>query len=204
MAEKDWKKYNRNLVKRGEIWVSRDVLQKIKEKDEEENKRGRPYKYKSIFIKFILILRYMFNLPYRQTEGFIRGIFKWFNIDIPNFRTICYRNKKMEIEYEMSGEIRDNAVIVIDSTGMKVTNRGDWKGWIKVHVAYDIESKQIVDFEVTDERGQDCKEGLKIIERLVERYNRANKRIKKVIGDAGYDTHEIFNYLSERGICEVK
>ena len=155
-----------------EIWVSRDVLQKIKEKDEEENKRGRPYKYKSIFIKFILILRYMFNLPYRQTEGFIRGIFKWFNIDIPNFRTICYRNKKMEI-------------VVIDSTGMKVTNRGDWKGWIKVHVAYDIESKQIVDFEVTDERGQDCKEGLKIIERLVERYNRANKRIKKVIGDAG-------------------
>ena len=32
---------------------------------------------------------------------------------------------------------------------------------------------------------QDCKEGLKIIERLVERYERANKRIKKVIGDAG-------------------
>ena len=61
MAENNWGKYNKNLVKRGEIWVSRDVLQKIKEKDEEENKRGRPYKYKSIFIKFILILRYMFN-----------------------------------------------------------------------------------------------------------------------------------------------
>ena len=47
---------------------------------------------------------------------------------------------------------------------MKITNRGDWmrsrrrvsnrKGWIRVHVAYDIESKQVVDFEVTDESGQ--------------------------------------------------
>ena len=64
----------------------------------------------------------------------------------------------------MNVELRDNAVIVIDSTGMKITNRGDWMrsrrrvsnrwGWIKVHVAYDIESKQIVDFEVTDESGQ--------------------------------------------------
>ena len=34
----------------------------------------------------------------------------------------------------------------------RVSNR---KGWIKVHVAYDIESKQIVDFEVTDESVQD-------------------------------------------------
>jgi len=122
-------------------------------------------------------------------------------------------NKKMEIDYEMNVELRDNAVIVIDSTGMKITNRGDWmrskrsvsnrKGWIKVHVAYDIESKQVVDFEVTDESGQDCKERLKIIERLGERYNRANKKIKKVIGDAEYDTYEIFNYLSELGISAV-
>ena len=51
--------------------------------------------------------------------------------------------------------------------------------------------------------GQDCKEGLKIIERLGERYNRASKKIKKVIEDAGYDTYEIFNYLSERGISAV-
>ena len=35
-----------------------------------------------------------------------------------------------------------------------------------------IESKLIVDFEVTDESGQECKEGLKIIERLGESYSR--------------------------------
>ena len=48
MIERNWKKYNENLVKRGEIWISKEILQKIKEKNEEENKRGRPYKYKSI------------------------------------------------------------------------------------------------------------------------------------------------------------
>ena len=34
----------------------------------------------------------------------------------------------MEIDYEMKVELRDNAVIVIDSTGMKITNRGAYKG----------------------------------------------------------------------------
>ena len=37
MIERNWKKYNENLVKRGEIWISKEILQK------EENKRGRPY-----------------------------------------------------------------------------------------------------------------------------------------------------------------
>ena len=66
MIERNWKEYNENLVKRGEIWISKEILQKIKEKNEEENKRGRPYKYKSNFIKSILILKNMFRLPYRQ------------------------------------------------------------------------------------------------------------------------------------------
>ena len=100
MIDRNWKKYNENLVKRGEIWISKEILQKIKEKNEEENKRGRPYKYKSNFIKFILILKNIFRLPYRQTEGFIRGIFGWLNIDIPNFKgdTVAGGGKPAKLE----------------------------------------------------------------------------------------------------------
>ena len=32
MIERNWKKYNENLVKRGEIWISKEILEKIKEK----------------------------------------------------------------------------------------------------------------------------------------------------------------------------
>ena len=77
------------------------------------------------------------------------------------------------------------------------------KGWVKLHIAYEAKSKKIVEFKVTDERGQDCKEGLEMLKELYENTKRSNKRIRKVIADAGYDTYEIFNYLSERCISAV-
>ena len=55
------------------------------------------------------------------------------------------RNVKMDIEYEMKEELSDDAVIVLDSTGIKVTSRGEWmrhrkrisnrRGWVKIHIA---------------------------------------------------------------------
>jgi len=34
----------------------------------------------------------------------------------------------MDIKYEMKEELSDDAVIVLDSTGIKVTSRGEWMG----------------------------------------------------------------------------
>lgn len=62
---------------------------------------------------------------------------------------------------ELDIPIPDNDLVVaVDSTGMKVTNRGDWmgerhgverRGWIKVHIAVDVETRKPVAFEITDE-----------------------------------------------------
>ena len=60
-------------------------------------------------------------------------------------------------------------IIAIDSTGIKVTNRGQWmtkkwklnrrkrKGYLKIHVALDIKSKKILSMEVSDEHVHDNK-----------------------------------------------
>ncbi len=52
-------------------------------------------------------------------------------------------------------------IIAIDRTGIKVTNRGQWmnkkwntrrkKGYLKFHVAVDIQSKKILSIEITDD-----------------------------------------------------
>ena len=50
-------------------------------------------------------------------------------------------------------------VIALDSTGIKVSNRGEWirhkwhvrKGYLKIHVAVDIKRKRILSLEVTSE-----------------------------------------------------
>jgi len=54
---------------------------------------------------------------------------------------------------------------VLERAGLKVTNRGEWlrkehgkrarRGWIKLRVAFDINSKQVVSVEVTDEKTHD-------------------------------------------------
>lgn len=66
---------------------------------------------------------------------------------------------------ELNISIPDNEIVfAVDSTGMKVTSRGDWmrekhgverKGWIKVHIAVDVETRRPITFEITDERVTD-------------------------------------------------
>ena len=63
---------------------------------------------------------------------------------------------------------KDNIVIAVDSTGIKVTNRGEWildkwknkrkrKGFIKIHVAVNIKTKKIISMIVTKEDVHDGK-----------------------------------------------
>ena len=64
---------------------------------------------------------------------------------------------------------REDIVIAVDSTGIKVTNRGEWildkwnkkrirKCFIKIHVAtVNIKTKKIVSIEVTKENVHDGK-----------------------------------------------
>jgi hypothetical protein len=52
--------------------------------------------------------------------------------------------------------------IAADSSGIKVSNRGEWirhkwkvkRGFIKVHIAVDTRTKQIIAMEITKERFQ--------------------------------------------------
>ena len=54
-------------------------------------------------------------------------------------------------------------MIALDSTGIKVANRGEWirhkwhvrKGYLKIHVAVDIKNKKIISLEVTSEEVHD-------------------------------------------------
>ena len=59
----------------------------------------------------------------------------------------------------------DHFVIAIDSTGIKVSNRGEWirhkwnvkRGYLKIHLAVDIRKKRILSLHVTSEQVHDGK-----------------------------------------------
>jgi hypothetical protein len=66
---RDWKKYNRELVRRGEILIDPETIAVTPNK---QKKRGRHYIYPEQLIMLLLFLKFALRLPYRQTEGIAR------------------------------------------------------------------------------------------------------------------------------------
>src|SRR3954454_4903566 len=99
----------------------------------------------------------------------------------------------------------DDYVVIIaaDSTGIKITNKVQWmqdkwdvknkKGYLKIHVAVNIKTKEILALEVTDEKVHDSKVLKNLIENVLN--NNHEIKIKSFIGDGAYDSNENFKYL---------
>ncbi len=155
-------------------------------------------------------MRIYFHLPYRQTEGIIKATGK--NLpDHPTYSQICRRVNKLEISTKRSydDEYDKDIIIAIDSTGIRVTNRGQWmqekwnvknKGYLKIHVAVDVNTKEILALEVTDEKVHDRQVMQKLIEHILKRNGNRDIKIKSALGDGSYDSNENFKFLQKNKI----
>ena len=86
---------------------------------------------------------------------------------VPDFTTIWWRVVRTKINLNPKVNLEKD-VVVVDSTGIKVTNRGEWildkwknkrkrKGFIKIHVAVNTKTKKIISMVVTKENVHDGK-----------------------------------------------
>ena len=107
------------------------------------------------------------------------------------------------LDIEINEHVGNDIVIALDSTGIKVANRGEWirhkwnvkRGYLKIHVAVDIRKKKIVSMEVTSEEVHDGKVLNKLIDNASE-----NNKVKRVLADGMYDSNKNFRYLSKNHI----
>jgi len=208
-VKRDWKKYNDQLVRRGELLIDLDFVENWEKELEEMNlgKRGKPFDYPESLIEFLAFPRYFFGLPFRQEEGFVEALAKLLpELRVPDYTTIHRRINSLGPMFERSIRgLGDDVVVAIDASGIKVTNRGDWRrdlwggkskrGYLKIHVAVDTKTKQILAMEVTDERTGDSKMFKPLVERASEAAN-----VKLALADSAYDSRENFNFLEAKGI----
>jgi hypothetical protein len=207
----NWNKYNESLVRRGEILLDFDVIDNWPIELEKMNKckRGRKFVYPDSFIKLLGYMRAYFHLPYRQTEGVVREHASDTLPSIPDYSRICRRINKLNIkicdENDKSNLHDDNFVVAIDTTGIKVTNRGEWirhkwnvkRGYLKIHVVVDIKSKRILSLIVTSEQVHDSQ----VLPELIQDITiKKNKEIDTAIADGAYDNNKIFQFLSFNNI----
>ena len=92
-----------------------------------KSKKGKPFIFPESFILVIGYIRTSFHLPYRQTEGIVKATGKRLPAN-PSYGHICKRINKLNINIKKDkiDDDDDDLIISIDSTGIKVTNRGQW------------------------------------------------------------------------------
>ena len=198
--KRNWREYNEKLVRRGWFYLSTGFLEHWDKELEEMNlgKNGRPFKYPESFIQFSGLMYTFFHLPYRQLEGYLQALSGFVpELRSADYTTLWQRITKLELNFPIP---ENDIVVAVDSTGMKVTNRGDWmrekhgverRGWIKVHIAVDVETRKPVAFEITDERVMDHEMAKPLLERV---------NLEDALMDGAYDKEEVFKFLKEKGV----
>lgn len=190
-------------MRRGEIILGFDIIDNWNNELHRMNlgKEGALYRYPDTFVLLLGYMRVYFHLPFRQTKGVVAAHAGRKVPSIPDYSTINRRVNKLDIK--INERIGNDVVIVLDSTGIKVTNRGEWlphkwnvrKGYLKIHVAVDIEKKKIVSLDVTSEEVYDGSRLKELVDNALE-----NNTLEKVIADGAYDSNENFQYLSNKNI----
>ena len=205
---KNWHFYNSGLVDRGAFLNLAETA--IKEAERESRQRakrvGRPREHQDAIILVIAVYREMFQLTLRQAEGFAKDIFRTFGIKLPHYSTLDRRLKTLNIDLRIDRRrLRGGAVLLVDSTGFKISGEGEWKvrkhgtnkrrGWAKTHYVVDFNSLQVLSMSVTPERVGDNVEVPHLLDLIPE-----NVHVDELIGDGFYNNRALYHLAYKKNI----
>lgn len=207
---RDWKAVNEKYVKEGELYLSFDFIKSWNRELQFLNvhKEGARFKYPASLIQFCSVLKVVFHLGFRQEQGFLQAMQKWILIPaVPSYSQINRRMNELGIDIVDSlVNPEDGQIIAIDSSGIKLYNSGEWirekhhkrKPFLKLHVAVNVKTKQVVGLEITEDSVGDQRCALSLVDKA-----RELAPISKALLDGIYDVHKIWKGLEKRGIRPV-
>jgi len=132
-------------------------------------------------------LRLVFNLPLRQTEGFLRLLLELMglSLEVPDHTTLSRRSQNLDVRLRRIAT--DKAIhLIVDSTGLSIVGEGEWaaakhgkkgkRGWKKLHLGVDRKGV-IVAQVLTDRNVDDASTGVDLI-------GQVGAKIASITGDA--------------------
>ena len=74
-----------------------------------------------------ILIRQVFHLPLRQTEGFMNSLTRLMSaaIRIPDFSSISRRSIELP-RHILSKALQPGSLVIVDSTGLKVYGKDEW------------------------------------------------------------------------------
>ncbi len=86
-------------------------------------KEGKEFAYPESFMNALSYARACFGLPFRQAQGTVKSHAKHIP-DVPDYSAMQRRVDKLHVKLDQKvGD--DDVIIAIDSTGIKVADRGE-------------------------------------------------------------------------------
>ena len=204
--KRDWKKENEKYVVRGEFLFDLDFVKSWNKELEKmnEGKRGAKFQFPESFIEWLAVLSQW--ISNRELQGVTRR-FQMFGL-IPkeaDYSTISIRVNKIDTSFELPK--KGNISVSTDGSGIKMTNRGDYKEtkygdgrkkFLKVTISADPYNKKLLDIDVSiDGEGDSEPEvAMSHLEKLIALgYN-----IGEFFGDGSFDVHDLFDLLDQYAI----
>lgn len=204
--KRDWKIENEKYVVRGEFLFDLDFVKSWDKELEKmnEGKRGAPFQFPESFIEWLAVLDQWISR--RGLQGVTRK-FQSFGL-IPkeaDYSTISIRINKIDTSFELPKE--GNISCSTDGSGMKMTNRGDYKEtkygdgkkkFLRVTITADPYKKKLLDIDVcVDGEGDSEPEvAMSHLEGLVT----MGYKIDRFFGDGTFDVHDLFDLLCQYAI----
>jgi hypothetical protein len=201
---RNWAHYNKALVRRGSLtlWLdthSLDTWLNV----EPAARRGRARTYTDVAILCALLLREVYHLPLRATEGLVNSLLNLLKVNLPapDYSTLSRRARHLQrtLSPQSKKQIKH---LVIDSTGLKLYGEGEWRvrqhgwakhrTWRKLHLALDADAHEVTAVLITNKDVVDPR-ALPTLLKQVE------TPVERVYADGAYDSRECYKSLYQRG-----
>jgi IS5 family transposase len=200
---RNWKEYNASLTRRGsfDFWFTQEVIDNWTT-TELTGKPGASPTYTDLAIETMAIVQAIYNLPGRQTQGFLQSLFEMLKIDLPapDHSTLSRRLRRINISLPIKKSSKARH-LVVDSTGVKVYGEGEWKvrqhgwskrrTWLKLHLCADEATLEIISALATTNNVSDG-------EVLADLLEEAPDQIAQVSADGAYDQRSCYDAIKQQ------
>lgn len=198
----NWADYNEVLRRRGSLTVGITPEAIASWKAAPRTTRGGQPNYSDLAITTALMLRAVFHLALRQTEGLIGRILRLLGLDlsVPDHSTIAWRARTVALPSKprsSSGPLHP----LVDSTGLKLCGPGEWliekhgtrkrRSWRKSHRGVDAESGRIVAATLTDRDYNDATQVGPLLDQIDE-------PVAALTGDGAYNRTGVYASVHQR------
>ena len=200
MRKRNWKQYNKQLIQRGSLTFLIDP--KLFKRQKTNKRIGRPQEFSRELIVMLMMVKIHYRCSYRFLEGFMKSIHSLSKqtSTMPTYSLICKRAAFIKDDLPKLNSSRSQ-VIILDASGIKIEGEGEWKvkihgkgrprKWLKIHIAIDAKTQEIVAETTTESTVVDSTMTRPLLNQIVGSIN-------TIIGDGAYDRSNAREAIRQR------